>query len=94
MEVFKCFRFYFQDSQIIVERFQSGLQPPGDIPFEDLSTNGNIDNNVHNHTPRGSLKNDTVKGTISGGKSKARKGIFGIFGHSKVKDANKHSDVC
>lgn len=27
----------FQDSNLVVERFKSGFQPPEDIPFEDLS---------------------------------------------------------
>ena len=30
----------FQDSQIVIGRYKSGFNPPGDIPFEDLS---NID---------------------------------------------------
>lgn len=74
----------FQDSRIVIERYQSGLQPPGDIPFEDLSGSGYTDNNIHSNTPRGSIRTETLKGTVSGGKSKKRTGIFGIFGHSKV----------
>jgi hypothetical protein len=29
-----------EDSRLAVEKFKSGFSPPGDIPFEDLSTGG------------------------------------------------------
>ena len=78
-----CNNLLFQDSRIVVEKYKSGLQPPDDIPFEDLS-NGNY---PQNNTPRGSLsQRDTpsVKGTVGKGK-KSRGGIIGsLFGPSKV----------
>lgn len=29
----------FQDTRLVVEKYKSGFQPPGDIPFDDLSNN-------------------------------------------------------
>ena len=29
----------FQDTRLVVEKYKSGFQPPGDIPFDDLSCN-------------------------------------------------------
>ena len=74
----------FQDSRIVIDRYKSGLQPPGDIPFEDLSCTSTPENHIQSNTPRGSLRTETLKGTVSGGKLKKRTGLFGIFGHSKV----------
>ena len=28
-----------QDTRLVVEKYKSGFQPPGDIPFDDLSSN-------------------------------------------------------
>ncbi|XP_042210380.1 formin-binding protein 1-like isoform X4 [Homarus americanus] len=69
------------DSQVVIERYKSGFTPPGDIPFDDLSTprqNGDTTPTVH--PP---LRQDTIKGTISASKLKKRGGIFGIFGSNK-----------
>lgn len=75
-----------EDTQLVIERYKSGFQPPGDIPFEDLSVAKSYDSNsqlaqpvmqpIHNHL--------TVKGTVSGGKIKKRVGLFGIFSSNKV----------
>lgn len=75
-----------EDTMLVIERYKSGFQPPGDFPFEDLSVAKNYDSNsqlaqpvmqpIHNHL--------TVKGTVSGGKIKKRVGLFGIFGSNKV----------
>ena len=29
---------FLQDSRIVIEKFKSGFSPPGDVPFEDLSS--------------------------------------------------------
>lgn len=31
-----------QDSALVIEKFKSGFLPPGDIPFEDLSSLDNM----------------------------------------------------
>ncbi|XP_069943475.1 formin-binding protein 1-like isoform X1 [Cherax quadricarinatus] len=70
------------DSQVVIERYKSGFTPPGDIPFDDLSTprqNGETTPTVH--PP---IRQDTIKGTISASKLKKRGGIFGIFGSNKI----------
>ncbi|XP_071541311.1 formin-binding protein 1-like isoform X1 [Panulirus ornatus] len=70
------------DSQVVIERYKSGFTPPGDIPFDDLSTprqNGDTTPTVH--PP---LRQDTIKGTISASKLKKRGGIFGIFASNKI----------
>ncbi|XP_032453576.1 formin-binding protein 1-like isoform X8 [Nasonia vitripennis] len=74
-----------EDTMLVIERYKSGFQPPGDFPFEDLSAVKMLDSNsrlaqpamqpIHNHL--------TVKGTVSGGKIKKRVGIFGIFSSNK-----------
>lgn len=75
------------DTMLVIERYKSGFQPPGDFPFEDLSVaKSSYDSNsqlappvmqpIHNHL--------TVKGTVSGGKIKKRVGLFGIFSSNKV----------
>jgi len=75
-----------EDTMLVIERYKSGFQPPGDFPFEDLSVAKNYESNsqlaqpvmqpIHNHL--------TVKGTVAGGKIKKRVGLFGIFGSNKV----------
>ncbi|KAF7379358.1 hypothetical protein HZH66_014729 [Vespula vulgaris] len=74
-----------EDTLLVIERYKSGFQPPGDFPFEDLSVAKTYDSNsqlsqpamqpIHNHL--------TVKGTVSGGKIKKRVGLFGIFSSNK-----------
>ncbi|XP_048505711.1 formin-binding protein 1-like isoform X1 [Athalia rosae] len=74
-----------EDTLLVIERYKSGFQPPGDFPFEDLSAAKSYDSNsqlsqpvmqpIHNHL--------TVKGTVSGGKIKKRVGLFGIFSSNK-----------
>ncbi|XP_014604304.1 PREDICTED: formin-binding protein 1-like isoform X2 [Polistes canadensis] len=75
-----------EDTLLVIERYKSGFQPPGDFPFEDLSVAKTYDSNsqlsqpamqpIHNHL--------TVKGTVSGGKIKKRVGLFGIFSSNKL----------
>lgn len=72
-----------EDSLKVIERYQSGFQPPGDLPFEDLSKMDS--ESTHNSQNNFPLPNHpTIKGTISGKGIKARKGIFTIFSSNKV----------
>ncbi|XP_070177040.1 formin-binding protein 1-like isoform X2 [Littorina saxatilis] len=74
-----------QDSKLVIDRHKSGFPIPTDLPFEDLSVmSGSTDN--QNNTSKSQTLPPTVKNTISGGKSKKRGGIFGLFGSSKVDD--------
>lgn len=74
-----------EDTMKVIERYQSGFQPPGDIPFEDLSKadsesshNSQNNSNAMNH-------NATMKGgTMGANKLKKRVGIFNIFSSNKV----------
>lgn len=73
----------------MIERFKSGFQPPEDIPFEDLSAikNGEApppQTNGYSNSVKLENQSLTYKGTMSGGKSKKRTGLFGIFGNNKV----------
>ncbi|XP_070498331.1 formin-binding protein 1-like isoform X4 [Chironomus tepperi] len=71
-----------EDSFKVIERYQSGFQPPGDLPFEDLSKMDS--ESTHNSQTNFPLPNHpTIKGTISGKGIKARKGIFTIFSSNK-----------
>lgn len=74
-----------EDSSKVIEKYQSGFAPPGDIPFEDLSRM-DPDSLNHSQTPHGgnnALNHLTLKGTISAHKLKKRAGIFGIFSSNK-----------
>lgn len=73
---FACLRF----------RYQSGFQPPGDIPFEDLSKpDPDAANNSQTHNSSTGLNHMTGKGTTKD-KLKKRVGIFGIFTGNKVSE--------
>lgn len=65
----------------VIERYQSGFLPPGDVPFEDLSK---MDSNSQHSTSNNGINHLTSKGTVSANKLKKRVGIFGIFGSNKV----------
>lgn len=86
---FNIFKTCLQDSELVVDRFKSGLLPPEDIPFEDLSAikNGEappIQSNGYGNSLKPDSQSLTYKGTLSAGKSKKRSGLFGIFGNTKV----------
>ncbi len=69
----------------MIDRYKSGLQSPGDIPFEDLSSGHPPENhNPSRQTPKSNTLRGDTKGTISGGRVKTRKGFMGIFSSSKV----------
>jgi len=70
-----------EDSGMVVEKYKSGFLPPGDIPFEDLST---VDSGSALGTPATPAEKKTsILGTITGGKIKKRSGLLGIFGQTK-----------
>lgn len=72
-----------EDSLKVIEKFQSGFQPPGDLPFEDLSkADSDTSNNSQNYTSTSGLNHLTAKGTTTN-KLKKRVGIFGIFASNK-----------
>lgn len=68
-----------EDSFKVIERYQSGFQPPGDIPFEDLSKGDGESQQIS--LP--SNNNLTLKGTMGALKNKKRGGLFTIFGGNK-----------
>ncbi|XP_037079941.1 formin-binding protein 1-like isoform X2 [Pollicipes pollicipes] len=74
-----------QDSQLVVERYKSGFEPPDAIPFEDLSEwrPGEAPLGQLPPPPASSPRPSTVKGTLSAARFKKRGGIFGIFSGSK-----------
>jgi len=74
-----------EDSALVIEKFKSGFLPPGDIPFEDLSSLDNTSGSINPGTPQGtpSEKKTSILGTITGGKIKKRSGLLGIFGQNK-----------
>jgi hypothetical protein len=81
-----------EDSQMVIEIYKSGFQPPEDIPFEDLGAmeSGEApaqDNTVTTASVR--PESMTVKGTMSTSKIKKRAGLFGIFSSNK-----KHFSSC
>merc|ERR1719189_1011107 len=74
-----------EDSSLVIEKYKSGFLPPGDIPFEDLSSLDNVSGSINASTPQGtpSEKKTSILGTITGGKIKKRSGLLGIFGQNK-----------
>ncbi|KXJ83406.1 hypothetical protein RP20_CCG006990 [Aedes albopictus] len=72
-----------EDSLKVIEKYQSGFQPPGDLPFEDLSkADSDTSNNSQTYTSTARLNHLTAKGTTSQ-KLKKRVGIFGYFASNK-----------
>jgi len=71
-----------EDTRLAVEKYKSGFSPPGDIPFEDLSTAETVKDSSLASTP--SEKKTSIMGTISGIKMKKRSGLLGIFGQNKA----------
>ncbi|XP_065089990.1 formin-binding protein 1-like isoform X2 [Ochlerotatus camptorhynchus] len=76
-----------EDSLKVIEKYQSGFQPPGDLPFEDLSkADSDTSNNSQNYTSTSGLNHLTAKGTTTN-KLKKRVGLFGIFASNKIVEA-------
>lgn len=77
-----------EDSKVVIEKFKSGFSPPGDIPFEDLSTNDNASINGSMSSMQQSInpileKKTSLLGTITGGRIRKRSGILGLFSNAK-----------
>lgn len=70
------------DSELVSDMYKTGLLPPEDIPFEDLSNMKISDQTGNGHAIQYN-KADTIKGTITAGKLRRRGGIFGIFSLNK-----------
>lgn len=87
------------DAQLVVDRYKSGMQPPDDIPFEDLSTritNCETESTqskgsslVYSH----SLKSDSLRHTFTARGLKKRTRLLGIFGANKVSGNSKTQTV-
>ena len=80
---------FLQDSKVVIEKFKSGFSPPGDIPFEDLSSNDNASINGSMSSMQQSInpvleKKTSLLGTITGGRIRKRSGILGLFSNAKV----------
>ncbi|XP_018900690.1 formin-binding protein 1-like isoform X3 [Bemisia tabaci] len=74
-----------EDTLLVIERYKSGFPPPGDIPFDDLSRNGDAVHITQPLTIPGLHKADTltIKGTMGAGRLKKRGLIFNIFNSNK-----------
>jgi len=74
-----------QDALLVIDKHKSGFNPPGDSPFEDLSTASSTTNVSASgsmpHTPTD--KKLSILGTITGGKLRKRSGLLGIFAQTK-----------
>ncbi|XP_024084583.1 formin-binding protein 1-like isoform X2 [Cimex lectularius] len=72
-----------EDTLLVIERYKSGFETPGDFPFDDLSK---PDGNQHTPTIHTSLPikpEATTRGTLSASKLRKRVGLFGIFSSNK-----------
>uniref|UniRef100_A0A0A9VVX5 Formin-binding protein 1-like protein n=1 Tax=Lygus hesperus TaxID=30085 RepID=A0A0A9VVX5_LYGHE len=68
-----------EDTNLVIERFKSGFEPPTDFPFDDLSR----PDGIHYTPPIRAEAPMTVKGTISNKVLKKRVGIFNLFSSQK-----------
>jgi hypothetical protein len=66
----------------VIDKHRTGFPIPGDIPFEDLSTGGQMNN--HNVIKTNNTPINTNKGGTLGGKGKKRGGLFGLFKNTNV----------
>ena len=73
----------------MIEKYKSGFSPPGDMPFEDLSTadstsvNGSMSSMQQSINPILEKKTSLI-GTITGGRIRKRSGLLGLFSNAKV----------
>lgn len=82
-----------RDAQIVIGRFKSGMQPPDDIPFEDLSNRSptnNCETDSVSTQSKGSslmyshsLKSESFRHTFTARGLKKRTKLLGIFGANK-----------
>lgn len=78
-----------EDSKSVVNKYKSGYPIPSDIAFDDLSNSQIPDGRNGNTltTPKNlNVEKGSVKATVSGGKSKKRSGLLGLFSSSKSDD--------
>lgn len=69
-----------EDSQKVIERYQSGFTPPGDIEFKDLSK---MDPETASPSENKIFKTNTVKNTITASKLKKRPVLSWMFNSNK-----------
>lgn len=76
------------DGQLVIDRYKSGMQPPDDIPFEDLSNRANCETDsiqskgsslMYSH----SMKSESLRHTFTARGLKKRTRLLGIFGANK-----------
>lgn len=80
----------------MIEKFKSGFSPPGDVPFEDLSSADSTSVNGSMSSMQQSInpileKKTSIIGTITGGRIRKRSGLLGLFGTSKVSLIFQHA---
>lgn len=73
----------------MIEKYKSGFSPPGDVPFEDLSSTDSTSVNGSMTSMQQSInpileKKTSLIGTITGGRIRKRSGLLGLFTTSKV----------
>ncbi|XP_013389246.1 formin-binding protein 1-like isoform X2 [Lingula anatina] len=76
-----------KDSELVIEKYKSGFQAPGDIPFEDLNQVFHGSDSSLNSSKSSTVnvsRTETFKGGTVSGKNKKRGGLFGIFSSSKI----------
>merc|ERR1712156_1234919 len=79
-----------EDTRIVIEKFKSGFSPPGDVPFEDLSStdtasvNGSMSSMPQSINHPVMEKKTSIIGTITGGRIRKRSGLLGLFSNSKA----------
>jgi len=79
-----------EDTRIVIEKYKSGFSPPGDVPFEDLSSadsasvNGSMSSMPQSINHPVMEKKTSIIGTITGGRIRKRSGLLGLFSNSKA----------
>jgi len=79
-----------EDTRIVIEKYKSGFSPPGDVPFEDLSSadsasvNGSMSSMPQSINHPVMEKKTSIIGTITGGRLRKRSGLLGLFANSKA----------
>lgn len=77
------------DAQLVVDKYKSGMQPPDDIPFEDLSSKATNCETESTQSKSSSLKSDSLRSTLKHFKKGSR--LFPIFGPAKSQ--NDYSEL-
>lgn len=85
------------DCVLVIERYKSGMEPPEDIPFEDLNNPRPLSDNISNHSSHYhniSLRPETIrhgKDTLNL-KIRKRVGLFNLFGSNKTSNDDLKDD--